>query len=178
MTWWLVTLAAAVGCWLAAWAAQRAARGSERASRPRELAGAQLAYMEKVFRIEHPLRLVATVDRVYQLPDGMLVLVELKTRWDQRARPTDIIQLSAQKLALEVSTGLPVARFGYVSTKRPNGKAALTHHRVGLLDAEGVLALATRRHAVLKGAVQPDASHSKRACDGCAFRARCDRRLS
>ena len=105
----------ALTLWLARLWIRRRASG-ERASRPRELANAELVYMEKLFRIREPIRLVAKVDRVYRLPEGSLVLVELKTRWRDRVLPCDIIQLSAQKLAIERQTGEAVEPYALSET--------------------------------------------------------------
>lgn len=174
---WLVGLALlallAGASWIGLMAYRSGARGAERATRPRALIGADLAYMETTFRIQTPIQLVAKVDRAYRLPDGTLVLVELKTRWSHAVRTTDVIQLSAQKLALEVSTGLRVARYAIVSTMPPTGSLTLRHHRVALLDSATVVALALRRQAVVQRQVLAAGPHSKHTCASCAFRATC-----
>lgn len=157
--------------------ARRLAAGTatERSSRPRALASAELVYMEKLFRIDHPIRLVAKLDRAYRLRSGSLVLVELKTRGRDRLYETDIIQLSAQKLVIEVQTGQTVEPYAFVSVLRPTGWRALRHHRVALLDADEVVALHRRREAILAGHVAPRYARSCNACDRCAFRSGCDR---
>lgn len=148
---------------------------TERWSTPRELARAQLAYMEQSFRINHPIHLVAKLDRAYRLRGGALVLVELKTRWRDRPYETDIIQLSAQKLAVEVRTGQSVEPYGFISILRPTGWRALRHHRVTLLNVDEVVELHRRREAILAGRTAPRYARSRKACDRCAFRSRCDR---
>lgn len=148
---------------------------TERSSRPAELASAELVYMEHLFRIGHPIRLAAKLDRAYRLRGGSLVLVELKTRWCDRPYESDIIQLSAQKLAIEVQTGQMVEPYAFVSVLRPTGWRALRHHRVELLNADEVVDLHRRRGAVLAGHTAPRYARSCNACDRCAFRSQCDR---
>lgn len=148
----------------------------ERASRPRELANAELVYMEELFRILEPVRLVAKVDRVYRLP-GSLVLVELKTRSSGKPFLTDVIQLSAPKLASEVKIGRRVAPHAFVTIERPDGRGRSSRrlHRVDLLDAVKIVALAHRREAILAGRLQPAYTASAQACIGCPHRPDCDR---
>jgi len=90
--------------WIAARIHRRSteARAIELASRPKALRDAKLVYMEKLFRVQTPIRLVARLDRAYRTPDGQVVLVELKTRWIHKAYLADVIQLSAQRLAVLV----------------------------------------------------------------------------
>jgi CRISPR-associated exonuclease Cas4 len=171
---WLVGLALLGGAsWIGLLAYRSGVRGAERATRPRALIGADLAYMETTFRIQAPIQLVAKVDRAYRLPDGTVVLVELKTRWSHAVRTTDVIQLSAQKLALEEMTGFRVAQYAFVSTMLPTGRLALRHHRVALLDSATVVALALRRQAVIQGQVLATGPHAKHTCASCAFRPTC-----
>lgn len=152
-----------------------AAKGAERASRPAALEGATLAYMEKLFRVRAPVPLVVRVDRAYRRPGGELVLVELKTRWSDRAYATDVIQLSVQKMTLEGQTGQRVAPHGFVTVQRPMGTAAARSHRVELLDAAKIVALYRRREDIISGRLIPRYAASSSACKGCAFRSRCDR---
>ncbi|MCU7369536.1 PD-(D/E)XK nuclease family protein [Paucibacter sp. O1-1] len=175
MIWWAVPVLA--GLILVLWLRRlwlRRRSYSERASRPRELANAELVCMEKLFRIRAPIRLVAKVDRVYRLPGGSLVLVELKTRWRDRAYPSDVIQLSAQKIAIERQTGEVVEPFAFVSVLRPTFRRHWTSYRVRLLEEDRVVALAQRRTQILASQVEPTYASSVRACAGCAFRVKCD----
>lgn len=99
-------------------------------SRPDALACARLLYMEKQFRIRRPISLLARIDRAYQAADGTIVLVELKTRWKNRAYPTDVIQLSAQRMALEGQTGQRVAAHAFATVQKPTKTAAQRSYRV------------------------------------------------
>lgn len=153
-----------------------AARATELASRPRELAGARLLYMEKQFRVRQPVSLVARIDRAYRAADGTIVLVELKTRWRNRPYATDMVQLSAQRMALEGQTGQPVAEHAFVTVQRPTEEASERRsHRVQLMEPAKVVALYRRRQDIIAGRVEPRYADPSRACKGCASRARCDR---
>ncbi len=173
------SLLAALACLVMAlllWLTRReTAVDSERRSRPRELAHARLVYMERLFRIRYPIRLTAKLDRAYQQPDGLLVLVELKTRRNDSPYLTDIIQLSAQKLAVEVQTGQRVAPHAFVTTERPDGRRSPGSHRVELLDAAQVVGLSLRREAIISGREKAAYAANVGACDGCSYRMVCDR---
>lgn len=151
------------------------ARRVELASRPDELAGARLLYMEKQFRIRKPVSLIARIDRAYRDADGAIVLVELKTRWKNRAYATDVIQLSAQRMALEGQTGQRVAAHAFVTVQKPTKTAERRSRRVELMEPSQVEALYRRRRDVVAGRVAPRYAESSRACKECAFRVHCDR---
>ena len=110
---WGVGCAIAIACFAMAlaWRRSHASRAAlaERMSRPRALRDATLIYMEKQFRISNPVGLVAKLDRAYRMPSGMIVLVEFKTRRLDRPLLSDVIQLSAQRMALMGQTGQTVA---------------------------------------------------------------------
>lgn len=172
-------LAVAAAC-IAAFALHRlraaGASRAELASQPDELAGAALQYMEKQFRIRKPIALVARIDRAYRAAaDGTIVLVELKTRWKNRAYATDVIQLSAQKMAVEGQTGLRVAEHAFVTVQRPTKGATHRSHKVQLMSPSEIVALYRRREDIIAGRISPRYARSARACKGCAFRSRCDR---
>jgi len=159
-----------------AWRRSGATDGAlaERASRPDELRDAELVYQERLFRTSRPVGVVARVDRAYRLPSGVLVLVELKTRWINHPCLSDVIQLSAQRMAVKGRTQQTVASRGYVIIKAPTGRASPSEHRVDLLSDEQVIALVRYRAQLLAGRVSPRWPSSPRTCDACAFRARCD----
>ena len=148
---------------------------AERASRPAALWDADLVYMERLFRISTPIGLVAKLDRAYRLPSGLLVLVECKTRWSNQRCLSDVIQLSAQRMAVMGQTGQSVASHGYVMVKAPTKQGLPIAHFVKLMTGEQVVALVRRREEILAGrGVLPRKSSSLKACDACAFRADCD----
>lgn len=147
---------------------------AERASRPAALRDAELVYMEKLFRISTPVGLVAKLDRAYRMPSGLLVLVEFKTRWSNQPCLSDVIQLSAQRMAVVGQTGKSVASYGYVMVKAPTGRALPIAHRVQLMTDEEMVALIKKREGILAGRVMARRSHSRNACVTCVFRAQCD----
>jgi CRISPR-associated exonuclease Cas4 len=147
------------------------ARASERHWLPLELQHAQLAFAEKTFRTWRPIRLIARADRGYQLK-GELHLAEFKTRTRAVAYSSDVIELSAQRLAIEKSTGERVSEIAYVLAQDLLGKRRSVH-KVRLLPRAGVIAVARRREAILKGRVVPKYTGSPGLCRHCAYRAEC-----
>ena len=148
---------------------------AERALRPAALRDAELVYMEKLFRISTPVGLVAKLDRAYRMPSGLLVLVEFKTRWSNQPFLSDVIQLSAQRMAVMGQTRQAVASYAYVMVKAPTRRALPIAHRVQLMTDEQVIALVRRREEILAGrGVWPRRPVSLKTCDTCAFRAECD----
>lgn len=168
----LLTLALALGM-IVALRHRRAARGDrlERASRPSDLRDAELIYLEKRFDVSEPVRLSTRLDRAYRMPSGLIALLELKTRNVNRAFPSDVIQLSAQRLAIEHKTGQVVAQHGYVVAQTPDG--AREAHRVQLVSGEAVVALVRRREAILAGRISPRPAPSVGVCRTCAYRFIC-----
>lgn len=125
-----------------------------RAKLPTELSSAILVYSEQLFRSSGPMQITARVDRAYRNTAGVLVLVELKTRRVHRTYPSDVIELSAQRLALMAQTGEVVASHAYVLTVRTDGHPG-KYHRVPLMTIGDVLALAVKREELLAGKREP-----------------------
>ena len=173
--WALLTLALALGM-IVALRRRRAelADCMERASRPSDLKDAELIYLEKRFDVSEPVRLSTRLDRAYRMPSGPVVLLELKTRSVNRVFPSDVIQLSAQRLALERNTRHFVAHHGYVVTQSPDG--AREAHRVRLVSGEAVVALVRRREAILAGRINPRPAASVGVCSTCGNRSICPHR--
>ncbi len=153
---------------------QTDAARAEWASRPAALRDAELVYMEKLFRISTPVGLVAKLDRAYRMPSGLLVLVEFKTRSSNQPFLSDVIQLSAQRMAVMGQTGQSVASYGYVMVKAPTTRALPTAYRVELLSDDQVVALVRRREAILANRISARRAWSKKACRTCALRQQCD----
>mgnify|MGYP003521644189 CR=1 FL=1 len=86
---------------------------------PRELRGARLLYAEQLFRSTGKTAITARVDRAYQVASGKIALLELKTRDRNRVFPSDVVELSAQRAAVELQTGEIVAHHAYVAVQRP-----------------------------------------------------------
>ena len=147
---------------------------AERASRPDALRDAELVYMERLFWTSKPVGVVAKIDRVYRMPSGLLVLVELKTRWANQPSLSDVIQLSAQRVAVMGQTHQAVASYAYVMVKAPTGRGLPIAHRVRLMTDEHVDALVRRREEILAGRILPGRPQSRKTCLSCAFRGQCD----
>lgn len=163
-------LALALGLW---WRSRRRS-GPGRVGIPQELKSARPLYAERLFRSKGPIRLVAKVDRTYRNAAGVLVLIELKTRTANRVHGSDVIELSAQRLALTAQTGDFVADHGYVLTQHPDGHQT-GWHRVRLLTHADVRALILRREELLAGNAEPQFTHSPGVCRKCTFVRSCQR---
>jgi hypothetical protein len=85
------------------------ARNPMAARWPKELREGRLAFAEQLFRSNGPLSISARVDHAYRIASGELVLVELKTRRVDHVCASDVIELSAQRVAIEGQTGQVVA---------------------------------------------------------------------
>jgi len=110
------------------------------------------------------------VDRGYRRHDGTITLVELKTRETDRIYRSDLIELSAQRVALEGATGEQVDCFGIVVVQ----VGARNHaHRVRLMSRRAILDLAMRRARLLDGDALPRPAASHRLCAACFYRSRC-----
>lgn len=147
------------------------ARAGERRWLPKELQRADLAFAENTFRTWQPIRLVARADRGYRWR-GVLHLAEFKTRARATTYPSDVIEMSAQRLAIEASTGERVSEIGYVLAETSSGRRRSVHP-VRLLPSAAVVAVARRREAILKGSVTPRYTDSPGLCRHCGYRAEC-----
>lgn len=146
--------------------------GCDRVWLPRELKNAELVYIERLFKARSPIGLTARVDRGYRQPSGAITLVELKTRKVARPYLSDVIELSAQRVAVEAQTGERVEDCGYVLIQL-SGRRGKTAHRVKLLSSADVIALAKRREAILAGKAMPQRTRFERLCERCAFKQVC-----
>lgn len=137
---------------------------------PEELRNDTLAYVERTFRtVEHPM-LVARVDRAYRSSDGLITLVELKTRGEARVYPSDIIELSAQRMALSADTGEPVSTVAHVVVESEGRRKPLPVRLLRTVEVEGLI---QRREHLLAGRLMPHAPPHEGPCAGCRWRARC-----
>jgi len=172
------TAAVAIGCvtalGLLLHLRRRQARCIERRSRPAVLRDAELIHIEKTFTMTSPVAITAKLDRAYRLPSGSLVLVELKTRWTGKPSFSDVIQLSAQRVALSAATGQTVSPEAFVLIARPGIRRAPSAHRVDLLSADQVVALVRRRQAILSDRDSPRYAAEASHCQRCAFRSQCE----
>lgn len=139
-----------------------------RARLPPELRSACLVYAERLFQSAGPVSISARLDRVYRNAAGVLELVELKTREANRPYQSDVIELSAQRLALMTQTGAVVSDHAFVLTEQPDGRGTGCH-RVRLMTHIDLMALATRRQELLAGTTEPRPACFPGVCRRCAF---------
>lgn len=139
---------------------------------PLDVVGSRLVFAEKSFSIRHPINLVARVDRAY-LNGSDLVLLELKTRSVNRIFESDIIELSAQRLAVQLGSRYRVHDYGFVVLLNPETHAKAAH-KVALHPEEEVIAIASRRRSILGGGVEPRGPAKAACCGRCEYRAECN----
>ena len=170
----LLAIASILG--VAWWLSKRRRAGAMPLNLPMELRDARLQYAEQQFTATGRPSITARVDRAYRLPFGAIVLLELKTRATDRPYLSDVIELSAQRAAITLQTGEPVADQAYVAVRRPGG-ARPNVHPVQLMSIDEVAALALRRKAIVSGRLAPTYAGSARICSQCAFAPRCEKRI-
>jgi hypothetical protein len=175
----LLELAGVAGlAWAALHALRRLSRHAGRRRRdpaglPPELHGAPLVWSEKVFRCGGPTPMVARIDRAYRGPDGRLTLVEFKRRDTCRVRPSDVVELSAQRFVLQ-RAGHPVNVKAYVIVLDAEGTAGRAL-AVVVEDMAVVERRMRRLLAIIEGRAVPDAPSSPFSCRRCGHRDVCPR---
>lgn len=148
----------------------RGQRAGEAGWLPEKLRDATLAYVERTFRTDEHPHIVARVDRAYRSKQGLITLVELKTRDEARVYEADIIELSAQRLALSTETGEPVAPVAFVVVEWEGRRKSLP---VGLMSAGSIKTLVQRREDLLVGQLAPRPPSHLGLCEACVWRASC-----
>lgn len=138
---------------------------------PPEFSAARLLYSERQFLAREPFPIVVRIDRGY-LVDGQLHLVELKTRSVAEVFESDVIELSAQRLAILASTGMDVSMRGLVVIEDSSRRRRLVR-RVQLMDEEEVARIASRRRAILDGRERPRETQCASRCIACEYRSEC-----
>lgn len=176
----LVALVVVAIILLGLWYAGRSGPGQRHPDEPRAWRDADLVYAEKLFKAPKA-GLVARVDRVYRI-EGELELVELKTRESGSVYASDVIELSAQRVALQERTGEVVSRRGWVLIEHPVTRRR-TARTVMLYDEDEVLRLRDRARELVRqrdrvALEQLRGPASARACLKCGQRSRCSARLA
>jgi CRISPR-associated exonuclease Cas4 len=159
-----------VGVWVVT--RQQRLKLGEQAWLPEELKAASLEFAERVFYTRWPFRLYAKIDRAYRTPDGAIVLTELKRRFKRQAYQSDVVELSAQKLAIERGAGRRVAATGFVVVEHP-GTSERTPILVTLLQGDDLTTLSRRYQLLVNGTATPDKANNVRLCRSCAYVDRC-----
>lgn len=169
-----LTIVAITGA--AAWLLYKAWRSRKRHGAdldwlPAELHEAKLVWSEKAFRCHQPVRLAVRIDRAYRLPDGELILIEFKRRTQRRIQPSDVVELSVQRYALE-QAGHVVSPRAYVVVVLPEG----TRSRAVPVELEGAQQVerrASRLVALREKRIIPNGPVHPAACAGCGHRCAC-----
>lgn len=138
---------------------------------PVKPSSSRLIFAEKSLSITHPIHLVARIDRAYR--DGeALALLELKFRRSNHVYESDIIELSAQRVALIHGIRQRVHDYGYVEIfNTKSGRR--TVQKVRLHPEHRVNDIAHRRRLLLAGAIAPRGCVNKACCRHCEYRAEC-----
>lgn len=170
---WLFVLL--VGAALLLWNAHRRISASRREVARQwdlaEFAGKRLLYSEQLFRAPQS-RLVAKVDRAYEAPSDAVELLELKTRPQHRVYRSDVIEMSAQRVAVEEVDGTRVHDTAFVLTESTrDGSRQL--HRIQLMERAAVLALRDKRHRLLRGELPAQGASTRALCTSCAYAKEC-----
>jgi len=135
---------------------------------PPELRGAELAYAEHMFRSEG-MKLVGRVDRAYRI-DGVLNLVEFKTRARDMVYMSDVIELSVQRIAIQDATGQAVSEEAWVVAENSD-TGVRRPHKVRLLGFADISTMSRRYRAIVRGRVtRPNPAKSISMCGHCAHR--------
>lgn len=156
------------------WLGTRKARltRTEQAWLPVELRHARIEFAERYFYAKRPVRLIAKVDRVYKDESGTLFVTELKRRVKTQAYLSDVVELSAQKVAIERGGRRAVAEVGFVVIEHPVTQKR-TPIRVRLLREHEIIVLATRYERLVDGGAMPDKANVAGLCRSCAYADRC-----
>jgi hypothetical protein len=137
-------------------ASNHSAEAREASWMPEDLAGAKVLLSEPRPLRAHAgdVQLVAKPDRAYMKANGWVQLVELKDRSRHVVYDDDVIELSAQRVAVEGALSVNVESEGIVVTQM-RGTGSRRVHRVPLLLPSQVQALAHRYLEIVRGETQP-----------------------
>jgi CRISPR-associated exonuclease Cas4 len=163
---------------IAAWVLWRswkiaAAQREEQNWLPARLRGATLSFSEKKFFADGPYPLVARVDRAYVTPDGETVLVDFKRRIANRAFASDIVEISAQRVAMLGNGIQRISLLAYVVVVDP-GTGGSTPIPIELEDEDQIRERQHRFNAVRDGKIAPHSAASAAVCRRCGHRSYCD----
>lgn len=138
---------------------------------PDELRDARLAFSEATFEGQGVCQVIARVDRAYELASGLLVLVEFKRRSRGRAFLSDIVELSVQRYAMEIS-GYQVSGRAYV-VELTEGAATAKAYPVELEVRRQIERRLLKHLEVRRGIERPRGATSRAVCHGCGHRSAC-----
>lgn len=145
---------------------------TERSQMPPEIVTGQLVTSERTFRRRGSRAFFAKVDQGFRTADGMLVLVETKNRL--RVTTSDIVQLSAQAIAIKSEVGDELGRpagYAYVRLQLMGGKPRYV--RYGLYPESVIDKLVDTYHDLRMRRRHPMARPHPSRCESCVFSASC-----
>lgn len=147
-------------------------RADERDWLPPQLRTAILAFSERQFFTTQPFPLVAVVDRAYRTTDGGIVLVDFKRRPRRTVYQSDIVEISAQRLAMLGGGVSNVSERAFVVIVDPEteGKASI---EVRLEDADALVRRRNRVEAIARGSAAPLGAAHPAVCRQCGHRPYC-----
>jgi CRISPR-associated exonuclease Cas4 len=171
----LVLVMLAVIAWIL-WRSWKAA-GAQREEQdwlPARLRAATLSFSEKKFFEDGPYPLVARVDRAYLTPDGETVLADFKRRSAKRTFESDMVEISAQRVAMMANGVNRVSRLAYVVVvdSRTGTKTAIP---IQLEDEHQIQDRIRRFIAIQDGRIAPRSTSSAAICRRCGHQTYCDK---
>jgi len=149
---------------------------TERASMPDEIARGKLVISEQVFYRNGARPFAAKTDQGFLTPNGLVVLVESKTR--ARMSASDLVQLSSQAVAIKHDRRgrkFKVAPWGYIRLA-PVGRRPY-YQRVDLLPESRIDQLWERWKALRNKKVAPIYRPDPSRCRTCLKRSTCPQAL-
>lgn len=139
---------------------------------PLELQRATLQYTEHQFFTKFPFQLVARVDRAYLAEDNKIILVDFKRRKIKRAFLSDVVEISAQRLAMQGAGIKNVEMHAYVVVIDPETNRK-TPVLVDLEDKSSLIRRQYRLNTLRNGVVEPTRTSHKRLCATCGHHSYC-----
>lgn len=139
---------------------------------PSELKRASLQYTECQFFTKAPFPLVARIDRGYLVASTEIVLVDFKRRKTKRAFLSDVVEISAQRLAMQGAGIRNVAMHAYVVVIDPE-TSRKTPVLVDLEDEFSIMRRRDRLNILREGNVEPTRTSHKRLCATCGHHDYC-----
>ncbi len=125
---------------------------------------------EEFYRTSAPVPLKGAPDLVMQRSDGVLVVVDIKTRARPVAYASDIMQMSVYCVLLMRCTGRPVAEYGYALVQSCGESKYI---RANLLGEAAIVSLYHRYVAVRDGFFMSAKANSRPLCLSCAYATEC-----
>jgi hypothetical protein len=136
---------------------------------PEMLRDAKLLWKERAVRCSTPVSLHGTLDEAFVDRSGTMILSETKLRRLKRVYASDVLQLSAYKLALE-GEGKRVAGKGFVRVITPGGNE---YKVVTLMSADEVIAARKLHGDLVRGRSTGAKCNVESVCRSCEYKKPC-----